>query len=73
MVQFCVCGAAGPSLVYGLVAILLITPLLGFLSQKIPFEPKEFRVGLTLFICMPTTLTSGVTMVTSVRGESYIP
>jgi len=62
------CGWGGrstalPSLSYGLVAILLITPFIGFLTLEIPFSPREFRIGLTLFACMPTTLTSGVTMV----------
>lgn len=63
---------AGPSLAYGLVSILLITPLLGFLTQQVPFDPKEFRIGLTLFICMPTTLTSGVTMVTAAKGNPVL-
>jgi hypothetical protein len=62
--------AAVPSLAYGLVAILLITPLIGFLTLQIPFSPREFRIGLTLFACMPTTLTSGVTMVGLVRTLS---
>lgn len=60
------------SLVYGLLAILLLTPMLGFATQEVPFKPKEFRVGLTLFVCMPTTLTSGVTMVTASKGNSVL-
>lgn len=29
----------------------------------IPFEPREFQYGAALFCVVPTTLTSGVTMV----------
>ena len=58
---------AYPSLLYAMVAILAITPMAGFLVMEIPFQPKEFRVGLSLFCCVPTTLTSGVTLASQVR------
>lgn len=32
-------------LLYGLVAILGLTPMLGFATIKIPFQPPEFAVG----------------------------
>ncbi|PNH11396.1 hypothetical protein TSOC_001828 [Tetrabaena socialis] len=36
-----------PAVLYGLAAILLVTPCLGFLLRELPLEPKEF-VGLAL-------------------------
>ena len=50
---------AHASLAYGIVAILLATPMFGFALVQIPFEPVQFRYGLALFSCVPTTLTSG--------------
>lgn len=60
------------SLAYGLVAILGITPLFGFLMVEIPFSPTEFSTGLALFCCVPTTLTSGVTLVTQAKGNTAL-
>lgn len=58
--------------VYGLVAILFITPCLGFLMYKIPFQTREYAVGLTVFSCVPTTLTSGVTYVMQAGGNAAL-
>ncbi len=33
-------------LLYGLVAILGITPMLGFATIHIPFQPREFAIGM---------------------------
>ena len=46
---------AHASLAYGIVAILLATPMFGFALVQIPFEPVQFRYGLALFSCVPTT------------------
>lgn len=56
-------------LTYGLVAILGLTPLLGFIHVFVPYKPVEFRYGLALFSCVPTTLTSGVTLVRNAKGN----
>ena len=32
-------------LLYGLVAILAVTPMIGFATIRIPFQPPEFAVG----------------------------
>lgn len=56
-------------LAYGLVAILGLTPLLGFIHVYVPYKPVEFRYGLALFSCVPTTLTSGVTLVRNAKGN----
>ena len=34
-------------LLYGLVAILGITPMLGFATIHIPFQPREFAIGMS--------------------------
>lgn len=59
-------------LAYGIVTIMVITPMLGFAIVQIPFEPVQFRYGLALFSCVPTTLTSGVTLVTSAMGNGAL-
>ena len=63
---------AHAALAYGLIAILGVTPMMGFLMVQIPFEPVQFRYGLALFCCVPTTLTSGVTLVTGALGNGAL-
>jgi sodium/bile acid cotransporter 7 len=54
---------------WGCVSILFATPLLGtVLAFQIPMEPS-FQLGLALFCCMPTTLTSGVALTAQARGN----
>lgn len=60
------------SLTYGLIAILIITPALGFAIIEIPFEPKEFAKGLAIFAAVPTTLTSGVALVAQAQGNAAL-
>lgn len=57
------------SLGYGLLAILIITPALGFGIVELPLGPKEFALGLTIFSAVPTTIASGVTMVDQAQGN----
>jgi sodium/bile acid cotransporter 7 len=47
--------------VYGLTSILLLTPLLGLAAVQLPLEPPALALGLGVFCCMPTALSSGVT------------
>lgn len=63
---------AGRGLAYGIFSILGLTPMMGFLMVQIPFEPVQFRYGLALFCCVPTTLTSGVTLVAGALGNSAL-
>ncbi len=46
-------------IVTGLALILAVTPTAAFAAVNIPLEPKEFRYGLAVFCCVPTTLSSG--------------
>lgn len=57
---------AWASIIYGLATILLITPLLGFVALRLPLQPPELAFGLTIFCCMPTTLSTAVSL-TQVR------
>ena len=57
---------------YGILSILFVTPLLGFVALAIPFVPPEYSYGLALFTVMPTTLTSAVTLVGSSGGNAAL-
>eukprot|EP01024_Parvocaulis_polyphysoides_P056892 TRINITY_DN602_c0_g1_i5.p1 TRINITY_DN602_c0_g1~~TRINITY_DN602_c0_g1_i5.p1 ORF type:complete len:441 (+),score=33.99 TRINITY_DN602_c0_g1_i5:121-1323(+) len=48
---------------YAITAILIITPLAGYIALEIPYQPYEFAIGLAVFCVVPTTLTSGATLV----------
>ena len=56
-------------LIFGLITILGITPMLAFGAAEIPYGEKAFATGLAIFCCMPTTLSSGVALVLSVRSD----
>jgi len=56
--------------IYGIVSILGITGCLGFLAAEIPFDVKDFSYGLAVFAIVPTTLSSGITLVMNVRAAS---
>jgi sodium/bile acid cotransporter 7 len=54
---------------WGDVSILLITPVLGaWLAYQLPLE-QPFQLGLALFCCMPTTLSSGLALTVQARGN----
>lgn len=57
-------------LMYSWLLILLVTPCLGFLTVRLPLQPKEFSYGLTLFCCVPTTLTSGAALIAGCKGAN---
>lgn len=63
---------AGRSLVFGLVSILLLSPLFGFICMLIPFKPYEFALGLAVMACVPTSLSSGVTLVIGAYGNGAL-
>ncbi|CAM9235397.1 unnamed protein product [Choristocarpus tenellus] len=57
---------------YGVVTILVTTASFGFLAVEIPFEVKEFAYGLAVFCIVPTTLSSGVTLVSQGGGNGAL-
>ncbi|KAK3235589.1 hypothetical protein CYMTET_54212 [Cymbomonas tetramitiformis] len=59
------------AIAYGLISILLVTPLLGFVMVAIPFSPDEFSTGLGLFCSVPTSL-SGVNIIVHARGNTTL-
>ena len=55
---------------YAALAVLVITPLLALALLRVDFGgPRELAVGLALFACMPTTLSSGVILVGEALGN----
>ncbi len=61
--------SAWPATLWGCVSILLLTPVLGALiAVRLPLEPA-FQIGLALFCCMPTTLSSGIALTGQARGN----
>ena len=54
---------------WGIVSILFITPAIGVvLAFQVPVQ-AEFQLGLALFCCMPTTLSSGIALTQQARGN----
>jgi len=61
--------SAWPATLWGCASILLLTPVIGALiAVRLPLEPA-FQVGLALFCCMPTTLSSGIALTGQARGN----
>ncbi|XP_062223187.1 probable sodium/metabolite cotransporter BASS4, chloroplastic [Phragmites australis] len=63
---------AWPAGLFGLGSILLFTPFLAQFIMQVQFFPREFITGLAMFCCMPTTLSSGVTLTQLVGGNSAL-
>lgn len=57
-------------LMYSWLLILLVTPCVGFVTVRLPLQPREFAYGLTLFCCVPTTLTSGAALIAGCKGAN---
>ena len=59
------------ALVWGLAAILLITPLMAFAVLKLPLQPPAMALGLAIYCCMPTSLSTNIalTQVSRVRCQ----
>lgn len=56
----------------GTVSILLITPCAAFVLVEIPFSPPAYTYGLAIFALVPTTIASGITLVTAARGNAAL-
>jgi sodium/bile acid cotransporter 7 len=61
--------SAWPATLWGCLAILFVTPVIGvLLAFQVPVDPS-FQLGLALFCCMPTTLSSGIALTNQARGN----
>ena len=57
---------------WGTVSILLLTPVIGTaIAFQVPIDPS-FQIGLALFCCMPTTLSSGIALTNQARGNAAL-
>ncbi len=57
---------------WGVLSILFLTPMIGGLfAFRVPMDPA-FQLGLALFVCMPTTLSSGIALTTQARGNTAL-
>jgi sodium/bile acid cotransporter 7 len=63
---------AWKAIAFGLTSILVLSPLIGFLSMLLPFKPYEFSIGLAVMACVPTSLSSGVTLVIGAYGNGAL-
>ncbi|KAL3156037.1 hypothetical protein ABBQ32_013025 [Trebouxia sp. C0010 RCD-2024] len=59
-------------LLYGVPAILFITPCLGFAAGHLHLQPPEFRTGLAIFCAVPTTLGVGVSLTAAAKGNQAL-
>eukprot|EP00249_Psilotum_nudum_P019430 c27250_g1_i2 orf=365-1657(+) len=61
-----------PIVLFGLVSILLITPLASSFVLQVNLAPREFVKGMAIFCCVPTTLSAGVTLTQLAGGNSAL-
>jgi sodium/bile acid cotransporter 7 len=54
--------SAWGAILYGFTSILFITPLAALVVLRLPLGLPELAFGLAVFCCMPTTLSSGVSL-----------
>ena len=54
--------SAWGAIAFGAASILAITPLAALAVQRLPLGSPELTLGLAVFCCMPTTLSSGVSL-----------
>ena len=54
---------------FGVVSVLVVTPLAGFVANWIGFSPPEVSVGLAIFAAMPTTMSSCVILTGIAKGN----
>ncbi|KAI8475139.1 MAG: hypothetical protein J3K34DRAFT_517583 [Monoraphidium minutum] len=60
------------AVLFGLVSMLVLTPLFGFAAVRLPFQPPEFALGLAIMACVPSSLSSGVTLVIQGYGNGAL-
>jgi sodium/bile acid cotransporter 7 len=57
------------SLIFGILSINFLTTLIGLIFLSCTFLSYEFRLGLTIFCCVPTTLGVGVALTQLSKGN----
>eukprot|EP00746_Dinoflagellata_sp_MGD_P009827 gnl/MRDRNA2_/MRDRNA2_120093_c0_seq1.p1 gnl/MRDRNA2_/MRDRNA2_120093_c0~~gnl/MRDRNA2_/MRDRNA2_120093_c0_seq1.p1 ORF type:complete len:375 (-),score=59.58 gnl/MRDRNA2_/MRDRNA2_120093_c0_seq1:424-1548(-) len=57
------------AILYAIGSINFLTGMVAFIMLELPFDPEELSVGLAIFCAMPTTLSSGVTLVDQAKGN----
>lgn len=60
------------AMIYGLGSVLFLTSSLAPVVLRLPFLPQEAAIGLAVFCCMPTTLSTGVVLTQAVRGNAAV-
>lgn len=63
---------AWKAVAYGLASMLFLSPLFGFAAVRLPFTPPEFALGLAVMACVPSSLSSGVTLVIQGYGNGAL-
>lgn len=63
---------AWKAIAFGLSSILVLSPIFGFFCMLLPFKPYEFALGLAIMACVPTSLSSGVTLVIGAYGNGAL-
>ncbi len=53
----------------GVTTILVLTSFTGFIFVHMGFQPKEFGVGLAVFACSPTALSSAISLCIQAYGN----
>lgn len=56
----------------GVASIMLVTPCAAFALVALPFSDPAYATGLAIFALTPTTIASGVTLVTAGRGNAAL-
>lgn len=56
----------------GASSILFITPCAAFVMTELPFQPPSYSYGLAIFALMPTTIASGITLVSTAQGNAAL-
>lgn len=62
----------GRGVAWGFLAILGVTPLLGFALRAVPLVPEEFSTAMAIMAAVPTTLGIGVALVVSADGDDAV-
>lgn len=63
---------AWKAIICGLTSMLVVCPIFGFICMLLPFKPYEFALGLAVMACVPTSLSSGVTLVIGGYGNGAL-